>query len=67
MQPLQTKLVLQKRRAKEGRSSDDIENPFAIPSSVTVKKSSPYTKGGRTKLWKSKVDGGNVLFICVGV
>ena len=36
VQPLPTKLVLRKKRAKEGRSGDEIEH-FPIPSSVTVR------------------------------
>uniref|UniRef100_A0A0D6QWV7 Uncharacterized protein n=1 Tax=Araucaria cunninghamii TaxID=56994 RepID=A0A0D6QWV7_ARACU len=35
--PLQTKLSLQKRRATEGRSTEDAENQFPIPSSVTIR------------------------------
>eukprot|EP01018_Ginkgo_biloba_P006406 Gb_03648 [translate_table: standard] len=35
--PLPTKLVLQKRRAKEGRSGDDIDSQYPVPSRVTVR------------------------------
>jgi len=37
MQPLPTKLVLRKKRAKEGRSNDEVEH-FPIPSKVTVRR-----------------------------
>lgn len=37
--PLPTKLVLRKKRAKEGRSSDEIEH-FPVPSKVTVRRRS---------------------------
>ncbi|WOL18973.1 hypothetical protein Cni_G27770 [Canna indica] len=40
--PLATKLVLQKKKAKEGRSSDEIEH-FPAPSRVTVRKKSATT------------------------
>jgi RNA polymerase II-associated factor 1 len=36
-QPLPTKLVLQKKKAKEGRSGDEIEH-FPVPSRITVSK-----------------------------
>lgn len=39
MQPLPTKLVLRKKRAKEGRSGDEVEQ-FPIPSRVTVRRRS---------------------------
>jgi RNA polymerase II-associated factor 1 len=39
LQPLPTKLVLRKKRAKEGRSSDEIEH-FPVPSKVTVRRRS---------------------------
>ncbi|ONK59004.1 uncharacterized protein A4U43_C08F1980 [Asparagus officinalis] len=35
--PLPTKLVLQKKKAKEGRSGDEVEH-YPVPSSVTVRK-----------------------------
>ncbi|AQK41495.1 Protein PAF1-like protein [Zea mays] len=35
--PLPTKLVLQKKKAKEGRSGDEIEH-FPVPSLITVNK-----------------------------
>lgn len=35
--PLPTKLVLQKRRSKEGRSNEDIESQYPVPSRVTIK------------------------------
>ncbi|KAJ4803693.1 RNA polymerase II-associated factor 1 [Rhynchospora pubera] len=35
--PLPTKLALQKKRAKEGRSGDDIEH-FPVPSKITVRR-----------------------------
>lgn len=34
--PLQTKLSLQKKRAKEGRSKEEADSSFAVPSNVTV-------------------------------
>nr|CAB3482211.1 unnamed protein product [Digitaria exilis] len=34
-EPLPTKLVLQKKKAKEGRSGDEIEH-FPVPSRITV-------------------------------
>ena len=34
-QPLPTKLVLQKKKAKEGRSGDEIEH-FPVPSRIIV-------------------------------
>ena len=37
MQPLPTKLVLRKKRAQEGRSTDEIEH-FPAPSRVTVRR-----------------------------
>lgn len=37
MQPLATKLVLQKKKAKEGRSGDEVEH-FPVPSRVTVRR-----------------------------
>ncbi|CAL9181209.1 unnamed protein product [Musa hybrid cultivar] len=42
--PLPTKLVLQKKKAKEGRSGDEIEQ-FPVPSRVTVRKKSTTTYG----------------------
>lgn len=39
MQPLPTKLVLRKKRAKEGRAGDEFEH-FPIPSRVTVRRRS---------------------------
>lgn len=39
VQPLPTKLVLRKKRAKEGRSSDEVEH-FPAPSRVTVRRRS---------------------------
>ena len=36
-QPLPTKINLSKRRAREGRSGDEIEH-FSVPSRVTVRK-----------------------------
>lgn len=35
--PLPTKLVLQKRRSKEGRSNDDIESQYPVPSRVSIR------------------------------
>lgn len=35
--PLPTKLVLQKRRSKEGRSNEDIESQYPVPSRVTIR------------------------------
>lgn len=37
LQPLPTKLVLRKKRAKEGRSGDEVEH-FPIPARVTVRR-----------------------------
>lgn len=37
MQPLPTKLILSKKRAKEGKSSDEVEH-FPVPSRVTVRR-----------------------------
>ncbi|OAY81303.1 Protein PAF, partial [Ananas comosus] len=37
--PLPTKLVLQKKKAKEGRSGDDVEH-FPVPSRITVRRKS---------------------------
>lgn len=37
LQPLPTKLVLRKKRAKEGRSTDEVEH-FPAPSRVTVRR-----------------------------
>ncbi|GLJ15804.1 hypothetical protein SUGI_0260570 [Cryptomeria japonica] len=54
--PLQTRLSLQKRRAKEGRSNDDIENPYPVPSRVTVRnrshthKEEEHRSSGRARL-----------------
>ncbi|MQL86103.1 hypothetical protein Taro_018632 [Colocasia esculenta] len=45
--PLPTKLVLQKKRAKEGRSSDELEH-YAVPSKVTVR-SGPVVAVGEGK------------------
>jgi len=39
MQPLPTKLALQKKKAKEGRSGDEVEH-YPVPSKVTVRKRS---------------------------
>lgn len=39
LQPLPTKLALQKKRAKEGRSTDELEQ-YAVPSRVTVRRGS---------------------------
>eukprot|EP00249_Psilotum_nudum_P017768 c26480_g1_i2 orf=617-3121(-) len=36
--PLGTKLTVQKKKAKEGRSKDEVESQYAIPSSVTVRR-----------------------------
>ncbi|KAK8965623.1 hypothetical protein KSP40_PGU021686 [Platanthera guangdongensis] len=36
-EPLPTKLLLQKKRAKEGRSSDEVEQ-YPVPSRITVRK-----------------------------
>lgn len=38
-QPLPAKLVLRKKRAKEGRSTDEVEH-FPAPSRVTVRRRS---------------------------
>lgn len=39
LQPLHTKLVLQKKKAKEGRpKEEDVENQFPVPSRVTVRR-----------------------------
>ena len=37
LQPLPTKLVLQKKKAKEGRSGDEVEH-YPVPSRVTVRR-----------------------------
>lgn len=37
MQPLPTKLVLRKKRAREGKSNDEVEH-FPVPSRVTVRR-----------------------------
>lgn len=37
IQPLPTKLVLRKKRAREGKSNDEVEH-FPVPSRVTVRK-----------------------------
>jgi len=39
MQPLPTKLILRKKRAKEGKSSEEVEH-FPVPSRVTVRRRS---------------------------
>ena len=39
MQPLPTKLILRKKRAKEGKSSDEVEH-FPVPARVTVRRRS---------------------------
>jgi RNA polymerase II-associated factor 1 len=39
VQPLPTKLVLRKKRAKEGRSGDEVEQ-FPAPARVTVRRRS---------------------------
>lgn len=39
MQPLPTKLVLRKKRAKEGRSGEEVEQCL-VPSRVTVRRRS---------------------------
>lgn len=39
MQPLPTKLVLRKKRAKEGRSGEEVEQ-CPVPSRVTVRRRS---------------------------
>jgi len=39
MQPLPTKLVLRKKRAKEGRSGDEVEQ-CPVPARVTVRRRS---------------------------
>lgn len=39
VQPLPTKFVLGKKRAREGKSSDEIEH-FPAPSTVTVRRES---------------------------
>ena len=44
MQPLPTRLVLQKKRAKEGRFGDEIEH-FPVPSRVTVRRRSAVAIG----------------------
>lgn len=36
MQPLDTKLVLRKKRATEGRSNEEVEH-YPVPSKVTVR------------------------------
>jgi hypothetical protein len=38
MQPLSTKLVLQKKKAKEGKSKYEIERDFEAPSEVTIQR-----------------------------
>lgn len=44
MQPLPTKLVLQKKKAKEGRSGDEVEH-YPVPSKVTVRKRATVAVG----------------------
>lgn len=39
MQPLPAKIVSRKKRAKEGRTSDEVEH-FPVPSRVTVRRRS---------------------------
>lgn len=39
MQPLPTRLVLQKKKAKEGRFGDDVEH-YPVPSRITVRRGS---------------------------
>ena len=39
MQPLPTKLILRKKRAREGKSSEEVEH-FPVPSRLTVRKRS---------------------------
>ena len=39
LQPLPTKLNLRKKRAREGRSGDEIEH-FPVPSRITVRRRS---------------------------
>ena len=39
LQPLPTKLNLRKKRAREGRSGDEIEH-FPVPSRITVRRKS---------------------------
>lgn len=39
VQPLPTKFILRKKRAREGKSSDEIEH-FPAPSIVTVRRES---------------------------
>ncbi|XP_010934933.4 protein PAF1 homolog isoform X2 [Elaeis guineensis] len=58
--PLPTKLVLQKKRAKEGRFGDEIEH-FPVPARVTVRRRSAVAVGelkesGETSVKKDQVD-----------
>lgn len=56
--PLPTKLVLQKKKAKEGRSTDEIEH-YPVPSRVTVRRTLAGTEGkesGRVSSNHDKVD-----------
>ncbi|XP_024530396.1 protein PAF1 homolog isoform X1 [Selaginella moellendorffii] len=36
--PISSKLILHKKKAREGRSKDDVDNQFLVPSSVTVRR-----------------------------
>lgn len=37
MQPLPTKLILRKKRAREGKSSEEVEH-FPVPRTVTIRR-----------------------------
>ena len=56
MQPLPTKLILRKKRAKEGRSSDEVEH-FPAPAKVTLRQR-PHVAAIELK------DEGVLLYFC---
>ncbi|KAI8544800.1 hypothetical protein RHMOL_Rhmol08G0322900 [Rhododendron molle] len=57
MQPLPTKLILSKKRAKEGKSSDEVEH-FPVPSRAAVR---PRETVSAVELKESEVCCRNII------
>lgn len=59
MKPLPTKLALRKKRAREGKSSDEVEH-FPAPATVTVRRRSKVStvelKEPRVILYNKHID-----------
>jgi RNA polymerase II-associated factor 1 len=70
MQPLPAKIVSRKKRAKEGRSSDEVEH-FPVPSRVTVRRRSAVAavelRDPEVRPWSSLLIKAAVLDFCYSI